>query len=239
MVDAGKLQGEKLVALFKEVIEKKIILSMHLMGSQYDRLTYILGMDDRGDPPCLIVDNPEGIRQAATDKGPWHLRFNFNGPDKLEYIFETKGGEIKGQDLRIPLPEYVERIQRRKNFRVDTPVGSEMRFNDNKDKCVIALINISLGGAYGVLTKPRIKDARKQLLEKGRRIYRLNLYFPADEAMEERHILIRKAEVRRVEKDKKNKIQKYAFEFTDIDPKEKEALTRIIYHIQRLILQRR
>ena len=239
MVDAGKLQGKKRVALFKEVIEKKIILSMHLMGSQYERLTYILGMDDQDNPPRLIVDNPEGFRQAATDKEPWHLRFNFNGPDKLEYIFETRGGEIAGRDLRIPLPEHVERIQRRKNFRVDTPVGSEIRFNDNKDKCIIALINISLGGAYGVLSKPRIKDTRRQLLEKGRRLYRLNLYFPADEAMEERHILIRKAEVRRVEKDKENKIQKYAFEFTDIDPKEKEALTRIIYHIQRQILQRR
>lgn len=239
MVDTGKLQGEKLVALFKAVIERKIILSMHLMGSQYDRLTYMLGMDDQGDPPCLIVDHPEGIRLAGTDRGPWHLRFNFNGPDKLEYIFETKGGEIKGRDLRIPLPEYVERIQRRKNFRVDTPVGSEMHFNYNKDKCVIALINISLGGAYGVLTKPRNKDPRRHLLKKDQRLYRLNLHFPAVEEMEAQHILIRKAEVRRVEKDKEKKIQKYALEFMDIDPKEKKALIRRIYHIQRLILQRR
>jgi c-di-GMP-binding flagellar brake protein YcgR len=238
MVDSGKLQGEKLVALFKEVVEKKIILSMHLVGSQYDRLTYILGMDDQGDKPHLIIDNPEGIRQAVTKTEPLKLRFNFNGPDKLEYIFETKGGEIKGRDLHIPLPDYVERIQRRKNFRVDTPVGSEMHFTYNKEKFVIALINISLGGIYGVLVKPRIKEARKQLLKKDQSIYRLNLHFPADKKMEEQNIMIRKTQVRRVEIDKGKKIQKYAFEFVAIDPKEKEALTRSIYHIQRQILQR-
>lgn len=238
MVDRGRIDGEKLIALFKEVIEKKIILSMHLVGSQYDRLTYILGID-QGNQPFLIVDNPDGIRKAAAESEPWHLRFNFNGPDKLEYIFETKGGEIKGRDLHIPLPEYADRIQRRNNFRIDTPVGSEINFTCNGEKCVIALINISLGGAYGALVKPKTKNINKQLLNKNQRLYRLNLHIPADEDFEKQNITIRKAQVLRVEHDKEKQIHKYALEFMVVDPKEEKKLTRSIYHIQRKILQRR
>lgn len=238
MVGTGKIKGEQLVNLFDQVIESKTLLSMHLMGSQYEQLTHILRMDILDRQPLLIIDAPKDFNKAVADTKPWHLRFNFNGPDKLEYIFHTRGGYCKGRDLYIPLPDCVERIQRRKNFRIDTPVGTYMRFTANKKELAIALSNISMGGAYGSLVAPKAKAFRRPFLKVDKYVYKITLIFPADQEMEAQTIMIKKAKVRRVEHISKKKIYKYAFEFIDIDPLEKEKLTRSIYHIQRQFLQR-
>lgn len=238
MADAEKIKGEKLVEIFDQVIEKKILMSMYLMGSQYEQLTHILAMDSNVSPPNLIIDAPKGFGKVADNTQPWHLRFNFNGPDNLEYIFHTKGCIHKGRDLHIPLPDYVERIQRRKNFRIDTPVGACMRFMVSKKECIINLNNISMGGTFGALVPSKSKKDQRSLLKMDQAIYRATLFFPADQEMEEQTISIKKVRVRRVERIREKKIYKYAFEFIDIDPIEKEKLTRSIYHIQRQILKR-
>jgi c-di-GMP-binding flagellar brake protein YcgR len=239
MADASKISGQKLVALFDTLVANKTIMSMHLMGSRYERITYIIGIDTAEKEPRLVVDNPEGFNKAAADARPWRLRFNFNGPDKLEYIFEVNGGDSRGKDLVLPLPDFVERIQRRKNFRIDAPLGSQLSFTLSSEACTIYLINISLGGAFGVLTQPKPKQIPRALLKKDQRIYRLELGFPGDEEMEAQTIRIKKAEVRRTEHDRERHIYKFAFEFMDMARQEKEKLTRAIYHAQRQFLQKR
>lgn len=239
MADASKICGEKLIALFDTLVASKTIMSMQLMDSRYERITYIVGIDTAGNEPRLVVDNPEGFNAAAADASPWRLRFNFNGPDKLEYIFEVNGGNTRGKDLVLPLPDFVERIQRRKNFRIDAPLGSQMSFTLSAEACALSLINISLGGAFGVLTQPKPKKIPRALLKKDQRVYRLELTFPGDEEMEAQTIRIKKAEVRRIEHDRERHIYKFAFEFMDMAGQEKEKLTRAIYHAQRQFLQKR
>ncbi len=239
MADGSKISGQKLVELFETLVASKTIMSMQLMGGRYERITYIIGIDTAEKEPRLVVDNPEGFNEAAAGARPWRLRFNFNGPDKLEYIFQVEGGAARGKDLILPLPDFVERIQRRKNFRIDAPLGSQMSFTLAAEACIISLINISLGGAYGVLTQPKPKKIPRTLLKKDQRIYRLELCFPGDEEMEAQTIRIKKAEVRRIEHDRERHIYKFAFEFMDMARQEKEKLTRAIYHAQRQFLQKR
>jgi len=239
MADAGKIRGEKLVALFDALIENKTIMSMQLVGSRYERITYILGIDNTKKEPRLIVDNPEGFNEAAANSGHWRLRFNFNGPDKLESLFQIEGGITRGRDLYLPLPAFVERIQRRRNFRIDTPIGAQLSFTAAAKACIISLINVSLGGAFGAMTTPKPKEVRRSMLKKDQRLYRLELCFPVDEEIEAQTIQIKKAEVRRIEHDSERHIYKYAFEFMDIARVEKDKLTRAIYHIQRQYLQKR
>ncbi len=239
MADGSKISGQKLVELFETLVASKTIMSMQLMGGRYERITYIIGIDTAEKEPRLVVDNPEGFNEAAAGARPWRLRFNFNGPDKLEYIFQVEGGAARGKDLILPLPDFVERIQRRRNFRIDAPLGSQMSFTLAAEACIISLINISLGGAYGVLTQPKPKKIPRTLLKKDQRIYRLELCFPGDEEMEAQTIRIKKAEVRRIEHDRERHIYKFAFEFMDMARQEKEKLTRAIYHAQRQFLQKR
>ena len=239
MGEAGKVQGAKLTELFNELIAKKIIISMNVVGAGFDRLTCITGtaMDDGGHH--LVVDPPDDFKEAAAAQDLWHLRFNFNGPDQLEYIFSTRGGELVEEGLKIPFPEYVERLQRRRNFRVDAFTGTCMHFQLKKIKGVLDVINISLGGTYGVLVKHNFKFMRGSVLKMDQQVHDINLVFPGDDDDPEATIYVKQAEVKRVEHDQDRGYYRYAFEFKKMDKEERQRLTQIIYGLQRKYLQRR
>lgn len=238
MSDAGKIQGEKLTDLFRQVIDRKTIMSMHVVGTGFERLATIIGIVAEQKNNFLIVDRPKGFTEAAKQL-PWHLRFNFNGPDRLEYIFDTEGGESAGTDLKVPFPDFVERLQRRKNFRINTPVGSRLMFSAGELKGTIKLINISAGGAFGVLFRHNAKAVKGSVLSKDQVVGNIAIDLPADKNTENRLIIIRRAEVRRIEHDPVKKMYRYAFEFTDIEKEEKKKLVQSIYYLQRQYLQRR
>ncbi|MBI5552168.1 MAG: PilZ domain-containing protein [Desulfobacterales bacterium] len=241
MADPTKLQEQKLFDLFNYLIDKRVIISMQLMGTDFERLTCVTKVRRESDGPWLQIDMPEGFQAAATrfGVGALNLRFNFNGPDQLEYIFTTRGGFVKGRDLHLPFPEYVERIQRRKNFRMPTPIGTKMMFRTERGPAVLGVINISLGGIFGALVKPAAKDLQGSLLTMGQDIQHAGIVVPADSETEELIIIIHKMEVRRIEHDPERNIYRYAFEFKDILANETKKLTQAIYYFQRVFLQRR
>jgi len=239
MGDAGKVQGEKLADLFNELIEKKIIISMNVVGAGFDRLTCITGIARDGKDNYLLVDPPDDFRGAAADQDLWHLRFNFNGPDQLEYIFSTRGGELVEQGLKVPFPEHVERLQRRRNFRVDALTGTRMHFTLKKIKGVVDLINVSQGGAYGVLVKHNFKFMRGSVLKMDQQVYDVRIIFPGDENETDETVYVKHAEVKRVEHDRDRGFYRYAFEFKDMEKEEQQRLIQVIYDLQRKYLQRR
>ncbi len=239
MNDPGKIQDFKLDELFSELIIRKHIISLYVVGTGYERLTCVVGTEQGIEGKHLLIDNPDGFAEAVGKAEAWNIRFNFIGPDQLEYIFSTRGGCFSNSSLRIPFPEFVERLQRRRDFRVSTLPGTKMVFVFNNMKGVIDLINVSLGGAYGVLMKHNCKGHKGPLFAMDQQLYKIGIIFPADKETAEQVIIINKAAVRRVENDKERQIYKYAFEFLDVDRDQKQKLTQAIYHIQRYFLKNR
>jgi hypothetical protein len=239
MGEAGKVQGEKLTELFTDLVAKKIIISMNVVGAGFDRLTCITGITQDTDGNHLLVDPPDDFEEAAAIKDLWHLRFNFNGPDHLEYIFSTRGGAFCERGLKIPFPEHVERLQRRRNFRVKTLTGAKMHFKLKKIHGIIDLINVSLGGVYGVLTKHNFKFIRGPVLKKDQQVYDVSIVFPGNHDQPGDTIFVKKAEVKRVEHDQERGFYRFAFEFKELEKNEQNKLTQVIYDLQRWYLQRR
>ena len=239
MNDPGKIQDHKLDELFNQLISRKIIISLNVVKTGYEHLTFVVGTQNEPDGKYLLIDRPDGFSKAVKKGVPWNLRFNFNGPDRLEYLFATTGGDFSGGNLKIPFPPFVERLQRRRDFRVGTLCGTKMVFVSKDMKGVIGLINISLGGAYGVVMKHNLKSAEGPLFEMNQQIHKLGIIFPACSGEDEQVIVVDKAEVRRIEHDKDRHIYKYAFEFMEMDKAQKRKLTQVIYNIQRYFLKNR
>lgn len=238
MNDLGKVQGDKLIEIFRYLIERRIIIGMHMVGTDLERLTCVTQIAE-GPQPSFSVDLPQDFKVTAQSASQLKLRFNFNGPDRLEYIFGTQGGQVNGRSLHLPLPDYVERLQRRRDFRMDTPIGTKLFIKMDKLHAVLGLINISLGGLFGTLLKHNRKDLNGSLFDENQTIVNAGILFPASDDMDEHLVIIKKSDVRRIEHDVQRKIYKYALQFMDIDPGEKKKLTQAIYAIQRQFLQRR
>jgi c-di-GMP-binding flagellar brake protein YcgR len=237
--DPGKIEGPKLDALFESLITEKTILSMYVAGTDFQRLTCIIGAERTPEGNRLLVDCPEGFTQATAKTETLDIRFNFNGKDQLEYLFSTSSGTLSGSTLKVPFPDYVERLQRRKNFRIDTLPGTRLYFSTGKLEGQIDLINISLGGAFGMLSKLNQENPTGSVFKVNQRLYKIRIVFPSDKLMEQKTVFVKKAEVRRIERDRERKRYKYALEFMNIDKENHQELTKAIYHIQRQFLQNR
>lgn len=239
MSDLSNIQGQKLFDLFNYLIEKRVIIAVHIVDADFERLTCVTGVRQEPDGPWLQIDLPDGFKAVAARREKLHLRFNFNGPDQLEYLFSTLGGHYKGRELHVPFPEHVERLQRRINFRMPTPVDTKMMFRTQRGHAILGVINISLGGLFGALIKHSCRDLRGSLLAMGQDIHNAGIIVPPDSEREEQIIIIKKMEVHRIEHDKNRNLYRYAFEFKDILTNETKKLTQAIYHFQRQFLQRR
>lgn len=239
MGEAGKVQDEKLTELFNELIANKVIIAMNVVGAGFDRLTCITGTARDAGGHYLLIDPPNDFKEAAADRDLWHLRFNFTGPDQLEYIFSTRGGELGDQGLKIPFPDFVERLQRRRNFRVDTLTGSRLHFRLKKIHGVMDLINVSLGGAYGVLVKHNFKFIRGSVLKMDQQLYDVRMVFPGDDDEPDETVQVKRAEVKRIEHDQDRGFYRYALEFKEVDKEMQDRLTQVVYGLQRKYLQRR
>lgn len=240
MSEGGKIEGDRLVELFHHLIDKRVIMSMHMVGTEFERLTCVTGLNEDETGRTLQIDLPNDFTSPVGKNGPLQLKFNFNGPeDRLEYIFSTTGGRITGREIVVPFPEYVDRIQRRKNFRMETPLGTKMFLKSGQIQAVFSLINISLGGVYGTLSKHNVRKTDGLILSVGESVENMGIYVPEDKDWDELIIIVKRAEVRRIDHDRDRKLYKYAFEFMEMAPPEKRKLTQSIYHFQRQFLQRR
>ncbi len=237
-MDLGKVQGGKMMQLFQQLIESKTIISMQVAGSRFERLTCITDIRDDGKQNYIVVDTPNEFQAAVVNNPEWELHFNFSGPDKLEYIFTTIGGTYSGQDLVLPVPEFVNRLQRRRNFRLVAPPGARMYFQSKQFKGTLELINISLGGAMGILHLKGMTSTKHPVLKVNQPVFKISLVLPG-RLSQDGEILIKKAEVVRIDRDKENYKHRYAFEFKYIEKDEQRKMLDAIYRIQREYLQRK
>ena len=65
MGEAGKVQGDKLTELFNQLIEKKVIIAMNVVGAGFDRLTCITAITTDRAGSHLLIDPPDDFKEAA------------------------------------------------------------------------------------------------------------------------------------------------------------------------------
>ncbi len=239
MTGAEKIQGKKLIRLMEQIQREKIMLSMRLVGQNYERLTMVTRIPKDKNASFFAIDPPRDFRNTVSKLGTWEIHFNFNGPDNLEYIFTTSGGKFYDNEIQINFPDYIERLQRRRYFRLSVPAGTKLFFESDQVQREINLINISMRGALGLLKTFNEKDQKKPIFKKDDYLKNIKIIFPYDTENNMREVNVNKTIIRRAEHDSQKNMDLYAFEFVSIDRDQERTLIQIIFNLQRLFLQRK
>jgi hypothetical protein len=239
MSESEKIQNKKLLKLMEQLKQNKTLLSMRLVGQGYNQLTIITDIRKNKKASFFVIDMPRNFMDAVAEIAVWKIHFEFNGLDNLKHIFTTSGGKFFGKEIQIPFPDYVERFQRRRHFRISVPFGTKLFFMSGEVQWGINLINISLSGTLGSLSRLTKKDNKELILKKGDSLKNIEIVVSSDKERSERKVKIKESVVRRAEHDWQKGLDYYAFEFLDIRRGEKKTLTKIIYDFQRLSLQRK
>jgi hypothetical protein len=239
MSGAEKIQNKKLFRIMEQLRQNNTMLSMRLVGQNYQRLTMITRIFQDKDTSFFIIDPPRDFKSTVTKLGTWEIHFNFRGPDNLEYIFATFGGNFFDGEPQIPFPKYIERLQRRRHFRLSVPAGTKLYFDLEQVRHEIDLMNISMGGSLGFLRTSSGRDQKKPILQKEDYLKNIEIVFPSDINSREHKLNVNKVIVRRAEYDPKRKVDIYAFEFESIDKDQEKMLIEFIFNLQRSFLRRK
>ena len=228
------LAGRKLGNFFADLQKNRSVIKMNLLGHDYERLTMIIGVQNKKEPFHFRIDYPSGFEKAAKEKDPWKIRFEFLGKDRVTYRFTTQGGHIEKGDIFIPFPERIERIQRRGRFRMEAPSSSKMVVSRNAKFLELSVINLS---ESGILVEMSGGAARKPAFQIGELLQQPAIL--VSEPSGQTQVNVKGAQVKRIEKIPGRLSYRYGLEFTDLKPETRRELRDLIYRFQREFLKKR
>jgi c-di-GMP-binding flagellar brake protein YcgR len=209
-----KITGMNRFKLFEQLERERVFIKMTLVGTDYERLIFIMGIRPKSRNLYFKIDYPKDFRAAVAGVDAWRIRFEYIGSDKALYKFETSGGEISKEGIWIRFPEYIERIQRRQFFRLEVPLGTRIHFIINSTEHAMVVIDVSEEGALISIGK---QSQAQSILHPDEYLMDLNLVFPEGE-----EIKIKEALIKRAIKDPLSNRYRYSLQFTDIDKREQK-----------------
>jgi hypothetical protein len=238
MEDYGKVSEEKTRQLFNYLRDQRGLVKLVVKGAGYESVTIVTGIRSRETPPQFRIDCPDDFQIVLQSRDCGNLYFEFNGPDKVLYTFETPPTpDWHDGEVWFPIPAEVGRIQRRRNFRLEAPVGTDLLLRQFEPPLKLVVLDFSLGGLLCVVESARERVKKNLMLTRGRRLKNLELYFREENVTTK--IRIGEATIVRVETNPVTRYRQYAFQFNRLDKGEEKSLTKVLYGMQRKFLRQR
>ncbi|MCF8069945.1 MAG: PilZ domain-containing protein [Desulfobacterales bacterium] len=237
MNNIEKIEGKPLRNIIEKLHSDRIILTIRVLGKDFERLTMITGIKENLSPPSIYFDLPVGFKQIIKNVESWRLYFECTGKDKIVYKFKTTGGEVRDKEILVPMPAVIERRQRRQYFRVEAPSGTMLFFDTETNRQIMNVIDISQRGVLADYLFNNKNGSRPYKFYRDREIRNADLIIKIKDREESVHI--NKIIIRRSDKSPQKDIPRCGLQFVDIDRKEERRLVQLIYDAQRMFLQKR
>ena len=233
MDDSEKISGKKIFDILEQLKKNHTILNIHVMDTDFDGISIILGVSD-GEKPRFFIDYPGRADSFAPLSAGKKCYFEFSDESKIKYSFKATIYSIFGKRIKFDFPEFIERSQRRKAFRVTAPIGTRVSFTANDKKYQFNVTNISEGG---LLICIKSASVGKGVIFEGNKLKKI--LFSAKMENSSVNLNIASAEIVRMEKNDENCMITCGLKFIDIDKKDQDELRRYIYFCQRKELKKR
>ena len=234
MENSDRISGKRIYQLFDQIEKDRTSIKLVLLGKDYERLTIVTGIKNEKGVPYLLIDYPIGFRETVQDFDGGKIIFEFIGGDNIPYSFKTAMHKISGEDIWVRFPESIERIQRRKYFRIAPPLGTKIIFTLNNREYETNVVNLSHGGALVNQKEKSHKDSDFYVDE-----YIKNIDLVNREKNGKIKIGIKKTVIIRIFKSSETGKYNYALRFMDMEKKEEDKLDKYMYECQRAVLKKR
>ena len=234
----GKLSQEKALELLKYLEEQRVLVKLVVKGAGFESVTVVTGLRSINKQAQFRIDSPDNFQVVLQGKDSGRLYFEFNGQDKVLYTFEiAPAAEWQGNEVWLPAPEQIDRIQRRRNFRLDAPMGTELVLRQLEPPLKLVVVDFSLGGLLCVVESAIQQNKKNLMLTRGRRLKNIELLFRDKNVTTK--VRVTEATIVRTDRNPVTGHSQYAFQFMSMDTNEEKLLTKILYGMQRKLLRKR
>jgi len=232
-----KIEGDNLVNTFNTLKMDKTFIKLRLPGKDYECLTIITNVFSDKNKSAFMIDSPKDFRSDFGGLNDIKMHFEFTGKDNLSYSFKTSGGEIHRDEIKVKFPDFINRKQRRNDFRLDVPPGTRLHVKINSKLHKMTVLNVSIGGTLVALIGTLSESEYKQFFKIGDSFEDIELLFPMDGKSFKSKI--KKATIVRVVKGSFKPKNCCGLQFVIIEKNEEKALTKFIYKYQQQFLRKR
>ncbi len=238
MADTEIIQEDAaILQLLEELNNGRFPVHVALLNGDFSGITHVTGIRHRRKAAFFRVEHAESFANAVGKSKEWKSWFEFYGKDNIQYAFRTTGWKISHDGIWHNFPEFIERKQRRKYFRLDIPQKIDMFLIVGAGRYKMSAIDISIGGIFVEFVAGGEMPKADPPWRIGDRVAELALETRFD--CVSYRINIQEGVVRRSEKESSAEKYKYAFEFTKMTKSEENALVDLVYELQRKILKER
>ena len=232
-----KIEGENIADILKTLKKDKTLIKMLLPGKDYECLTIVTNVNPHRQKSSFMIDSPKDFQPTFRGLKDIQMHFEFTGKDDLSYTFKTSGGEIFHDEVKVKFPDFMNRKQRRKDFRLEVPPGTRLHIKIDSKLLKMTVLDVSLGGTLIALIGRMSESEDKQFFKVGKSFEDIELLFPMEGKSFKSQI--KKATIVRVVKGSLKPKNCCALQFVSIDKNEEKALTKFIYKYQQQLLRKR
>ena len=225
------------VQLLEELKNNRIPVQMVILDGDHEGVTHVNGIRNRRGGVYFRTEFAQSFATAIGGKKSWQSRFEFFGKDNIQYVFRARGWKVGRDGIWYEFPEVVERKQRRKYFRLELPLQTNLFLTVDSGRYKIAAIDISIGGIFGELVDFEGPTRENPPWRVGDQVK--DLVLEVDFDGKANRISVQEGVLRRSDKELSDKKAKYAFEFVKMAKSEEAALVDLVYELQRKILKER
>jgi c-di-GMP-binding flagellar brake protein YcgR len=226
--------GQEKIDIFKQLEKEGIILNVHLRGTCLKQLAVVKRLTTKKKEWCFLIECPPSFKEKKPEVSAWDLAFAFIGEQGVPYRFTTTGNIMVGDhDVLIHVPEAIERIHRRKHFRIRAHPAAVLKARINKEEAVMKMVDISQGGALVMFP-----DNQGRMLTTGQELTDIRMMLLPGEK-EADSLRVYRAEVRSVALEPKSGLFHFGLMFVDLSKKEEKAIKDRIYVDQRQMLRKK
>jgi c-di-GMP-binding flagellar brake protein YcgR len=234
------IQGDAVLRLFKELQQKKTPLRVKLANGDCEHLSHLKQIRKRLRTHYFLIDYNEDFQAAARELEELHLNIEFTGEDGIPYAFHTKDRDVSRDVIWLKFPESIHRYQRRSLFRLEAPHGTRLFFEVDKIRYKLLVINMSLGGTFGVLVSVTKAMEQELKLEDPQTLENVELVFPSrNNNKDDSRVAIKQCQINRQERNPQTKKYECAIEFKEVAETEQKKLNELFYNWQRDYLRKR
>ncbi len=237
MTDIEQIRGDQRHGVLQKLIDDNAIVTFKMLGQDYERLTIITALRLENKTPYFVIDPPVGFERAVAGIKQWRFYFECLGKDKIQHRFRTLGGRMDKNEIRVPLPESIERFQRRRDFRIPVPASTVVEFAWNQSRIRLGLKNISRGGMLATLKRGAVSAGSRLELRVDQKITNLKIELLLNK--QPVRINVDQARVVRLDKQAANGDVHYALKITAISTDQRKHLLESIYALQREQIRKR
>jgi len=227
-----KISGKRLFELFNGLKKNKTSIRISLQDMKFERLTMVLETRKSGRKSYFLIDYPQGFREAVARMDAWNLKVEFVGEDRIPHLFRTSEGMFEKGEAWIRFPDFVERMQRRRHYRMTAPPGTVINYGMYQRGRGMDVINVSEGGAF-------VTTSGSPSIRPDGRLKNLELVFPSQGEEFVEKIRIKDTKIITVEEDSSPYRYRCRLEFKKIEKEEQAILRSLIYKFQRQILRQK